>query len=230
MTPPWQRHAASDPGRLPRTVRAQPRSVQRPPHPLLPSRGAAMQVVLPAGGVVFFCYGTPHATGPNRTERERAGVALHFLRADYAQDEASSSRTATIVRISPAPGRRAACANMARRSPARGRGDRARSRRRGMREDGASRSHAPSPSRHLCVSEPWSMRKVDEENALPGFLALPCHCLSRWLRQGLTTLLLLLRHSIPRNVCASRRRGASNRGMRSWEWGARASTAPIRCG
>ena len=42
---------------------------------------------LPAGGVVFFAYGTPHATGPNTTDQERAGVALHFLRADYAQDE-----------------------------------------------------------------------------------------------------------------------------------------------
>jgi hypothetical protein len=30
---------------------------------------------------------SPHATGLNTTEHERAGVALHFLRADYAQDE-----------------------------------------------------------------------------------------------------------------------------------------------
>jgi hypothetical protein len=32
--------------------------------------------------VIFFCYGMPHATGGNRTEHERAGVALHYLRAD----------------------------------------------------------------------------------------------------------------------------------------------------
>jgi hypothetical protein len=32
--------------------------------------------------VIFFCYGTPHATGGNRTASERAGVALHYLRAD----------------------------------------------------------------------------------------------------------------------------------------------------
>ena len=39
---------------------------------------------LPAGGVLFFCYGTAHSTGDNQTEQERAGVAFHFLHADYA--------------------------------------------------------------------------------------------------------------------------------------------------
>jgi phytanoyl-CoA hydroxylase len=52
-----------------------------------PPEEQAIPIELEAGGVVFFAYGTPHSTGPNRTDEARAGVALHFLRADYAQDE-----------------------------------------------------------------------------------------------------------------------------------------------
>jgi ectoine hydroxylase-related dioxygenase (phytanoyl-CoA dioxygenase family) len=37
---------------------------------------------LPAGGVVFFAYGTPHCTKGNRTERDRAGLAYHFVHAE----------------------------------------------------------------------------------------------------------------------------------------------------
>jgi ectoine hydroxylase-related dioxygenase (phytanoyl-CoA dioxygenase family) len=48
-----------------------------------PPEERAVDLELPAGGVAFFAYGTPHATGPNTTDRERAGVALHCLRADY---------------------------------------------------------------------------------------------------------------------------------------------------
>ena len=46
-----------------------------------PDESAAVTVELEAGGALFFNYGTPHATGPNLTENERAGVALHFLNA-----------------------------------------------------------------------------------------------------------------------------------------------------
>ena len=49
-----------------------------------PPEERAVPVELPAGGVVFFCYGTPHSTRENRTDHSRAGVAFHFLRADYA--------------------------------------------------------------------------------------------------------------------------------------------------
>jgi hypothetical protein len=52
-----------------------------------PPEERAVPVELPAGGVLFFCYGTAHCTGPNRTDRPRAGVALHFLHADYAAPE-----------------------------------------------------------------------------------------------------------------------------------------------
>jgi ectoine hydroxylase-related dioxygenase (phytanoyl-CoA dioxygenase family) len=47
-----------------------------------PDESKAVTVELPAGGALFFCYGTPHATGANTTGKERAGVALHFLNAD----------------------------------------------------------------------------------------------------------------------------------------------------
>ena len=43
----------------------------------------AVHCELKAGGVVFFCYGTPHATGPNLTNSTRTGVGLHFVNADY---------------------------------------------------------------------------------------------------------------------------------------------------
>jgi ectoine hydroxylase-related dioxygenase (phytanoyl-CoA dioxygenase family) len=44
-----------------------------------PDESKAITVELPAGGALFFAYGTPHATGANTTDKERAGVALHFL-------------------------------------------------------------------------------------------------------------------------------------------------------
>jgi ectoine hydroxylase-related dioxygenase (phytanoyl-CoA dioxygenase family) len=42
----------------------------------------AVAVELPAGGVAFFCYGTAHSTKANTTDRERAGIAFHFLHTD----------------------------------------------------------------------------------------------------------------------------------------------------
>jgi len=52
-----------------------------------PPEENAVPIELAAGGALFFAYGVAHATGANNTERERAGIALHFLRADYAQNE-----------------------------------------------------------------------------------------------------------------------------------------------
>jgi phytanoyl-CoA hydroxylase len=49
-----------------------------------PPEERAVTVELAAGGVLFFCYGTAHSTGDNRTTRERAGVAFHFLHVDFA--------------------------------------------------------------------------------------------------------------------------------------------------
>ena len=47
-----------------------------------PDESLAVPVEIGAGGAVFFCYGTPHATGGNSTDADRAGVALHFINAD----------------------------------------------------------------------------------------------------------------------------------------------------
>ncbi|MCX5662835.1 MAG: phytanoyl-CoA dioxygenase family protein [Planctomycetota bacterium] len=52
-----------------------------------PDENKQVPVELAAGGVIFFCYGTPHCTRANRTERDRAGAAFHFLHAEYAQLE-----------------------------------------------------------------------------------------------------------------------------------------------
>ena len=39
----------------------------------------AVHCELAAGGVVFFCFGTPHATGDNLANAPRSGVGLHFV-------------------------------------------------------------------------------------------------------------------------------------------------------
>lgn len=52
-----------------------------------PPEGRAVAVEVSAGGVVFFCYGAAHATGDNLTDRDRAGIAFHFLHGDCAADD-----------------------------------------------------------------------------------------------------------------------------------------------
>lgn len=44
-----------------------------------PPEEEAVAIELPAGGVAFFAYGVAHATGANRTARDRAGIAHHFI-------------------------------------------------------------------------------------------------------------------------------------------------------
>ena len=44
-------------------------------------------VELKAGSVLFFCYGTPHCTGDNTTDTERAGLAYHFLCEDQTNEQ-----------------------------------------------------------------------------------------------------------------------------------------------
>lgn len=48
-----------------------------------PPEELAVPVELPAGGVIFFSYGTPHCTRANLTERDRAGAAFHFYNGKY---------------------------------------------------------------------------------------------------------------------------------------------------
>ena len=47
-----------------------------------PDEQQSIAAELPAGGVAFFCYGTPHCTMANNTLQDRAGIALHFLTAE----------------------------------------------------------------------------------------------------------------------------------------------------
>ncbi|HLH79126.1 MAG TPA: phytanoyl-CoA dioxygenase family protein [Chthonomonas sp.] len=51
-----------------------------------PPEERAIPIELPAGGVVFFAYGTPHCTKANHSDKERAGAAFHFHNGNYAAD------------------------------------------------------------------------------------------------------------------------------------------------
>ena len=44
----------------------------------------AEAIEVEAGGAIFFCYGTAHATKNNSTTIDRAGIAFHFLNVGYA--------------------------------------------------------------------------------------------------------------------------------------------------
>jgi ectoine hydroxylase-related dioxygenase (phytanoyl-CoA dioxygenase family) len=44
-------------------------------------------IELPACGAFLFAYSIAHCIRANNTDHERAGMAMHFLRADYAQSD-----------------------------------------------------------------------------------------------------------------------------------------------
>lgn len=46
----------------------------------------AVPCELEAGGVAFFSFGTPHATGANPTAKGRSGVGIHFVNYRHASD------------------------------------------------------------------------------------------------------------------------------------------------
>lgn len=48
----------------------------------------AVPIEVPAGGVLFFNYGVPHCTRANRSDRDRAGLALHFQDLDLVPEQA----------------------------------------------------------------------------------------------------------------------------------------------
>lgn len=50
-----------------------------------PDESKAVPIELKAGGVIFFCFNTPHATGGNQTDSERTGLAYHFLGVEDAR-------------------------------------------------------------------------------------------------------------------------------------------------
>ncbi len=60
---------------------------------MYPDENEAVTIEIEAGGILFFNYGTPHATGPNLTQHERAAVAVHFLTCDaHASSKGASGR------------------------------------------------------------------------------------------------------------------------------------------
>jgi len=64
----------------------------------------AVAVELPAGGVLFFNFGILHCTHGNHTDRERAGLALHFINGDYTTAEFMAD--SCVVPITDREGRR----------------------------------------------------------------------------------------------------------------------------
>jgi len=53
-----------------------------------PPEEEAVYLELPAGGAAFFNYGVAHCTGPNKTDKERAGLAIHFFNEKYKEEAA----------------------------------------------------------------------------------------------------------------------------------------------
>ncbi len=47
---------------------------------------SAVHCELSAGGVVFFCFGTPHATGANNSAMARSGAGIHFVNTECGND------------------------------------------------------------------------------------------------------------------------------------------------
>jgi ectoine hydroxylase-related dioxygenase (phytanoyl-CoA dioxygenase family) len=54
----------------------------------------AVHCEVSAGSVVFFAFGTPHATGPIPSNRDRTGIGVHFINRDYMTDELSERNPA----------------------------------------------------------------------------------------------------------------------------------------
>ena len=64
-----------------------------------PDESSAVACELEAGGVVFFCYGTPHSTGANASDADRAGVGLHFLRTDFVPESYGDERWGNLAHL-----------------------------------------------------------------------------------------------------------------------------------
>jgi len=56
-------------------------------------------VEMRAGGALFFNFGVPHCTKANTTDRERAGLAFHFLRTDYVPDRVGSGPRKDLIHV-----------------------------------------------------------------------------------------------------------------------------------
>ncbi len=51
-----------------------------------PDEEKAIAVEVAAGGALFFNYAIPHCTRANTTDKDRAGLAIHFLRKDHTPE------------------------------------------------------------------------------------------------------------------------------------------------
>ena len=67
----------------------------------------AVHCEVPAGGVVFFCFGTPHATGANPSEHDRTGVGVHFVNGDYLNETLTEGKKAATNVVVSGPQARA---------------------------------------------------------------------------------------------------------------------------
>ena len=52
-----------------------------------PQEENAKVIELKAGGAIFFCYGVPHCTAANFSNKDRAGVAYHYIHEDFCTEE-----------------------------------------------------------------------------------------------------------------------------------------------
>lgn len=59
----------------------------------------AVPIEIAAGGAIFFNYGTAHGTKANNTDRERAGLAFHFLRSDFIPEHYDERRRAPLIHV-----------------------------------------------------------------------------------------------------------------------------------
>jgi phytanoyl-CoA hydroxylase len=59
----------------------------------------AVACELAAGGAIFFNFGVPHCTRANTTEKERAGLAYHFLRTDFVPDRVSTGPRKDLIHV-----------------------------------------------------------------------------------------------------------------------------------
>ncbi len=64
-----------------------------------PDERKAVPVELPAGGAIFFNFGVPHCTHGNATDKERAGLAYHFLRTDFVPERATSGPRKDLIHV-----------------------------------------------------------------------------------------------------------------------------------
>lgn len=62
-----------------------------------PDESKSVPIELKAGGVAFFCYGTPHCTRANNSDKDRAGLAIHFMNEKVYNPENKSGAIGTYL-------------------------------------------------------------------------------------------------------------------------------------